>query len=163
MTLDHLSTTLKAIQADKVDYLIAEGLAVIAHGHSRVTHDLDLVIAMNPENTTRAIHSLSRLGFIPRLPVSANDFCNPKIRHNWIEEKGLQVFSMINEEMNGFVLDLFAEEPFNFEKEYREAAFIELPGFKTALPFVNKKTLIQMKTTAGRKIDLDDIEHLEAI
>ncbi len=37
MTLEHLATTLDALRQAKVRFLIAGGLAVIAHGHSRVT------------------------------------------------------------------------------------------------------------------------------
>jgi hypothetical protein len=160
MTLEGLSKTLEALQAAKVEFLIVGGLAVIAHGHTRVTHDLDLVIAMNPENTSRTIATLTRLGFVPRIPVAAKDFCDPDIRQRWIREKGLQVFSLINEELEGFVIDLFAEAPFDFNNEYSKAAFIELPGIDGALPFVSKDSLLKMKESAGRSIDLDDISHL---
>lgn len=163
MTLEHLSTTLQALQAAEIKFLIAGGLAVIAHGHSRVTHDLDLVIAMDDLNTSRAIKCLTKLGFSPRLPVAAEDFCDATIREQWIEEKNLQVFSMINESMSGLVIDLFAEEPFDFRSEYSKAAFITLPGIEKKLPFVGKETLITMKRFANRSIDLDDIKHLTAI
>lgn len=160
MTLDDLSKTLQALQAAEIKFLIAGGLAVIAHGHTRVTHDLDLVVAMNPENTSRTIAVLTQLGFVPRIPVAAKDFCDPDIRQYWIREKGLQVFSLINQEQDGFVIDLFAEAPFDFDDEYSKAAFIELPGIEGALPFVSKDTLLKMKKSAGRSIDLDDILHL---
>lgn len=161
MTLDHLSKVLNSLQAAEIEFLIAGGLAVIAHGHTRVTHDLDLVIALNPENTTRTITTLTQLGFTPRLPVVAESFCDPEIRQSWISEKGLQVFSLINEQLEGFVIDLFAEEPFDFKEEHSKAAFIELPGIDGALPFVSKSTLLKMKESAGRSIDLDDILHLK--
>jgi len=135
---------------------------VIAHGHSRVTHDLDLVIAMDDINISRAIECLTNLGFSPRLPVAAADFCDATIRKRWIEEKNLQVFSMINESMGGLVIDLFAEEPFDFRSEYSKAALIALPGIEAHLPFVGKETLITMKRLANRSIDRDDIKHLTA-
>lgn len=160
MTLEHLTKTLQAMQSAQIKFLIAGGLAVIAHGHSRVTHDLDLVLALDTPNTRRAIECLTNLGFSPRLPVDAKDFCDPTTRQEWIEEKNLQVFSMINESMGGLVIDLFAEEPFDFRSEYSKAAFIELPGIEAKLPFVSKETLITMKRFANRSIDRDDIKHL---
>lgn len=161
MTLDDLNLTLHALQKANVRMLIAGGLAVLAHGHSRVTHDLDIVLALDPENAKRAIQALTQLGFQPRLPVSALDFCNPEKRRHWIEQKQLMVFPMSNEKMNGFVVDIFAKEPFDFEEEWLNATQISLPGFPENLSFVSKPTLIKMKRQAARPIDLDDIKHLQ--
>lgn len=163
MTLNDLNLTLQALQTANVRMLIAGGLAVLAHGHSRVTHDLDLVLALDPENTTRAIQTLTELGFQPRLPVPALDFCDPEKRRQWIEQKQLMVFPMSNEKMNGFVVDIFAKEPFDFEAEWLHAAQISLPRFPENLRFVSKPTLIAMKRQAARPIDLDDIKHLQMI
>ena len=161
MTLEHLSTTLQALQEAHVRFLIAGGLAVIAYGHTRVTHDLDIVLALEHENTQAAIDTLLQLGFKPRIPVAAHDFCDHSIRQNWIETKNLQVFSMINEPLGGLVIDIFATEPFDFPKEWNQAVRMSLPGFPADLPFISKDTLLQMKRQAGRPIDLDDVKHLE--
>lgn len=61
MTLDHLTRTLNALLEAKVRMLIAGGLAVLAHGHSRLTHDLDIVLALDLDNSTRAINVLTQL------------------------------------------------------------------------------------------------------
>jgi hypothetical protein len=163
MTLDHLNQTLTALLEARVRILIAGGLAVLAHGHSRVTHDLDIVLALDLNNSTRAINTLTKLGFRPRIPVNALDFCDPKKRAVWVDQKNLMVFSMLNEQMAGFVIDIFATEPFDFETEWVNAARISLPGFPKHLPFVSKSTLLEMKRQAGRPIDLDDIKHLQHI
>ena len=78
----------------------------------------------------------------------------------WVREKNLQVFSMLNESFEGLVLDVFAEEPFDFDKEYLSAHRAKLPGLKGDLPFVSKEALLLMKRQAGRAIDQDDIKHL---
>lgn len=161
MTLEDLNLTLRTLQSANVRMLIAGGLAVLAHGHSRVTHDLDIVLALDPENAKRAIDALSGLGFRPRLPVPAEEFYDEATRKMWIEKKNLKVFPLANEAMNGFVVDIFAEEPFDFEEEWLKAARINLPGFPPELPFVSKATLISMKQQAGRPIDLDDVKHLQ--
>ena len=161
MTLDHLTRTLHALQDANARFLIAGGLAVLAHGHSRVTHDLDIVLALDAENSLQAINALTQLGFAPRIPVAALDFCDSKKRAEWIKDKNLMVFSMVNEKMGGFVVDIFATEPFDFEEEWGKAARISLPGFPKDLPFISKPTLLAMKRNAGRAIDLDDIKHLE--
>jgi hypothetical protein len=161
MTLDHLTQTLNALLEAKVRFLIAGGLAVLAHGHSRVTHDLDIVLALDSHNATIAINTLTHLGFRPRIPVDALDFCDREKRAVWVEQKNLMVFSMLNEQMSGFVIDIFATEPFDFELEWSNAARISLPGFPEQLPFISKPTLLEMKRQAARPIDLDDIKHLK--
>lgn len=160
MTLDDLNLTLRTLQEANVRMLIAGGLAVLAHGHSRVTHDLDIVLALDPDNTQRAIDVLTKIGFESRLPVPAEEFCDEAKRKRWIEEKNLKVFPLANETMNGFVVDIFAKEPFDFDEEWHRASFISLPGLPQKLPFVSKTTLISMKQRAGRPIDLDDVQHL---
>ena len=48
-----------------VRYLVAGGLAVVAHGYPRLTVDLDLVLALDPANTKRAFDALQSLGYYP--------------------------------------------------------------------------------------------------
>ena len=160
MRLSDLSDVLWALLEAEVRFLVAGGLAVVAHGHSRVTHDLDVVIALDEENLRRALEVLQRLGFLPRLPVAAEDFCDAAIRRKWIEEKHLQVFSMVSEEKGGLVVDIFADSPFDFEEERARAHIVSLPGLPEGVPFVSKQTLLAMKRRAGRAIDKDDIARL---
>lgn len=55
-------------------------------------------------------------------------------------------------------VDLFATEPFSFDREY-ERALIKPLG-STAVRFVTIPTLIRMKEAAGRPQDRIDVEHL---
>ena len=66
----------------------------------------------------------------------------------------------MNESFGDFVVDIFAEEPFDFDSEYANAHRAHLPGVSGELPFVAKATLLEMKERASRAIDLDDIKHL---
>lgn len=50
-----------ALNAAQVRYLIAGGLAVIAHGHVRFTKDVDLIVDFETSNLHRAIAALSGL------------------------------------------------------------------------------------------------------
>ena len=92
--------------------------------------------------------------------MDAIDFCDEGKRQKWIQEKNLQVFSLVNEKFGGFVIDIFAEEPFDFEAEYQRVHTAVLPGLAVELPFISKETLMEMKRFAARAIDIDDIKHL---
>lgn len=163
MNLSELTTVLEHLQKKQVRFLIAGGLAVVAHGHTRVTHDLDLVLAMDPDNLARALAVFERLDFAPRLPVELVDFSNPVKRDDWIANKGMQVFSLISETHRTLVIDLFADLPFPFDAEWDRADWIAFPDKSLRLPFVSLPTLISMKKEAGRPVDREDVEHLKLL
>ena len=145
-----------------VRYLIAGGLAVNAHGYSRATHDIDLVLQLSSSNTGKALQAFSDLGFTPLVPVPLMQFADDQQRAQWIKDKGLTVFSIVSPEHPMATVDLFVEEPFDFEQAYERAMLADIaPGL--AARFVDAQTLIQMKQQAGRPRDLDDIEHLRIL
>jgi len=155
-----LSSIFAALHDAEVRYLVVGGLAVIAHGHARGTADVDLVVALDEENATRAVQALGSLGYRPLAPVAANSFAIEKIRRSWVEEKGMRVFQMISDEHPGTSVDLFVTIPFDFGVEYSRAPRMELvPGH--AVPIVPYDALLAMKREAGRPRDLDDLANLE--
>jgi hypothetical protein len=160
MKFDDLGLVLGRLLEEEVRFIIVGGLAVLAHGHSRVTHDLNIVIAMDSKNLKTALGVMDDLGFTPRLPVAILDFCDSKKRKEWIENKNLQVFSLLSERLGGMVVDIFATEPFDFEVEWANVYRVDLPNVCKQLPFVSRSTLISMKKSAGRTIDMEDIKHL---
>lgn len=54
---------LKLLNAHGVDYLVIGGYAVIYHGYPRATQDLDIWIAVQPENAKRIVKVLEEFGF----------------------------------------------------------------------------------------------------
>jgi hypothetical protein len=160
MKFNELSEVMQGLQSAEVRFLVVGGLAVVAHGHTRVTHDLDLVLAMDPKNLESALRVLAGQGFSPRLPVKLEAFADEATRRTWIAEKGLQVFSLTSDRYRTLVIDLFAEEPFDFDTEWARAAWIPFPDPALRLPFVCREALIAMKEVAGRPVDTEDVAHL---
>jgi len=59
-------------------------------------------------------------------------------------------------------IDLFVEQPFDFEKVYAAAACMEVaPGLPAT--FVSYEHLVELKRRANRPQDVEDIAKLEAI
>ena len=83
----------KALNDHQVKYLIAGGLAVVAHGYLRFTADLDLLLSMDEANLREAFGAFSILKYQPGAPVEMEQFIDPVRRREWINEKGLTVFS----------------------------------------------------------------------
>lgn len=57
------SDFLKLLSSHGVEYLLIGGYAVGLHGYPRGTADLDVWVAMNPENAARIVSSLLDFGF----------------------------------------------------------------------------------------------------
>ncbi|MGH8528981.1 MAG: nucleotidyl transferase AbiEii/AbiGii toxin family protein [Nevskiales bacterium] len=152
----------KALDAAGVRYLVVGGLAVVLHGYSRATYDLDLVIQLQPSNVLAVFRALKPLGYKPLVPVTAEQFADAAIRQAWIEQKGMMVLNLYSDQHRETNIDLFVTEPFDFDAEYENAYVQELaPGLKLRAAGLN--VLIEMKRKAGRAKDLADIEQLLSI
>src|SRR5262245_28077628 len=113
-----VESLVRALNQANVRYLIVGGLAVVAHGHARFTGDVDLVLDLEPGNAKRAIQAFESLRYRPRAPVPFADFADAAKRAEWLSSKGLTVFSAASPDHAATELDLFVENPFDFENVY---------------------------------------------
>lgn len=162
MELAAFESIARTLALHQVRYLVAGGLAVVAHGYGRMTFDVDLVIQLTPDNIRRAFTGLAEIGYNPRIPVTAQEFGNAETRMGWIETKGMVVLNMFSDRYRETNVDIFVTEPFDFDAVYAQAPRETLPG-GTEFRFVDIPTLIAMKRAAGRPKDIDDIQHLEML
>lgn len=162
MKLASLEAIARALSDADVRYLIVGGLAVAAHGYGRATFDVDLVIQLQPDNIRRGMEALESLGYRPLAPVAARDFANPETRQAWIRDKRMVVFQLHSEQHRETRIDLFVDEPFDFDVEYDSALTGPiLPGLEVR--FVRLETLLRMKETAGREKDREDVRQLKRL
>lgn len=152
---------LTALERAQVRYLVVGGVAVVFHGYLRTTLDLDLVLQLDPENLERALKAFSDLGFLPQAPVPLKSFADPQTREVWLREKNMTVFSLWHQNHPGFAVDLFVQEPFDFDAVYLRALRVPLPG--TQATVVSRADLVEMKRATGRIRDLEDIEALSEL
>jgi hypothetical protein len=158
-----IESILAALNQTGVRYLIAGGLAVVAHGVVRFTADMDLILDMEQENLSRAVTVFASLGYRPRAPVPLSDFADEEIRKTWISEKGLTVFSLWSPSDPMTEIDLFVECPLDdFERAYSKALVLE-PSPGIAASFVGLDDLLMLKARAARPQDLADIDKLKQL
>lgn len=162
MKLASFEALVATLENAGVRYLVAGGLAVNAYGYLRFTHDVDLVIQLNPGNIIPAFRALASLGYQPRVPVTAEQFADESQRRQWIAEKGMTVLNFHSDRHRETPLDVFVTEPFDFDGEYEAAPKQEIAQ-GLFVRFVSIPTLIAMKEVANRPIDADDIHHLRWI
>jgi predicted nucleotidyltransferase len=152
----------RALNEAKVPFLVVGGIAVISHGYGRVTQDVDLVIRLEAAVIKRAFRALAGIGYLPAVPISAEQFADPAVRESWRAEKGMKVLKFWGDHHRDTPLDIFVSEPFDFPKEFAASDVREtLPG--VTIRVVSLATLLAMKRAAGRPKDLADIDELNLL
>jgi hypothetical protein len=152
---------LDALEQRGVRHVVVGGVAVVLHGHARLTGDLDLMIDLAPGPARAAVEALVGLGLRPRLPVDPLEFADPGIRSGWIRERGLRVFSFVDPRNPMRLVDLFAENPLVFDEVWRNAEVVESGATRIRVAAI--PDLIALKRLAGRPQDALDIAALEEI
>lgn len=95
MEVRSIEAIVGALNSARVRYLIVGGLAVNAYGYERLTRDVDLVIGLEPENIIRGLRTLQGVGYRLSIPVTAEQFAEPKRREAWRREKGMVVLRLM--------------------------------------------------------------------
>lgn len=159
--LSTLASILRALEENDTRFVVVGGLAVVMHGHARLTADVDIVVDLAPGEAIKPIAALTRLGMVPRAPVEARDFADPAMRRLWMDEKGMRVFSMWDPRAPLREVDVFVESPIAFEDLWARSLAVMMAGRRVRVASI--PDLITMKQLAGRPKDLEDIAALTAL
>lgn len=149
------------LNASECGYVVVGGLAVILHGHTRLTTDTDLVVDLAAVELESFLNALDALGFKPRVPVELMSFARPERRQQWRQDKGMQVFSLFHPDQPRWVIDLFTDAPIAFDELVSRSEIKEIEGTRVRVASIDD--LITMKTIADRDIDRSDVESLKKI
>jgi hypothetical protein len=141
--------------------MVAGGIAVNLYGIERATADVDMIIKLVDANLRNFIDAVKELGLKPKMPVRLDDFLDAEKRKEWAKEKGMMVFSLYDVKNPFFLLDIFVEEPFDFDAVYKQRKIIRLEDAR--IPVVPIKELIWMKEKSNRPQDQADIFYLKKI
>jgi hypothetical protein len=131
-------------ERDGVRYVTVSGVAVVLRGHVRPVADLDIVIDPAPEESRRAMHSLSLLGFVPSIPLPLSMLTV------------LRMFDQTQREV-----DVFVRYHILFADLWAGSELISV-GDRPAR-VASLEHLLRAKRVNGRPHDLSDIEALLAL
>ena len=135
---------LKLLKEHKVRYLLIGGYAVGYHGYPRATADMDIWIAMDPDNATKIVTVLRDFGFgVPELTADLFQKDGQIIRMG-VPPVRLEIITSIS--------------GVEFEKCYEERVTDVFDGVEVNL--ISLKHLKINKRASGRYIDLNDLENL---
>ncbi len=166
MKLASVVAILRTLNEAGARAIVVGGLAVNAHGYLRFTKDADFAIQLTAENIARTFAALASLGYQPRIPVTAEEFADPRNRARWIREKEMKVLQFASDLHRQTPIDIFVIEPFDFEQEYARAYVspVKAPGLESTIArYISIPALVAMKEAVGRDRDLDDVRHLQWI
>lgn len=150
-----LERLVKVLNQQKIPYAIVGGVAVALHGAPRGTIDIDIVI----KHTARVFKSvetcLKGLGFLPRLPVTANEVFS--FKDEYISRRNLIAWSFYNPTNPLEVIDIILTHDLSDMKTVNKKM-----GLST-LKVLAVEDLINMKKKSGRPQDIEDIKVLKEL
>ena len=135
---------LKLLNANDVQYLLIGGYAVGYYGYPRATHDMDIWIAVNPENAEKMVDVMTGFGF-EEGAISKDVF----LRNNGVVRLGVPPMRL---EV------LMSLSGVNFEDCYDRRLSDEIEGIPVAI--IHLEDLLKNKVASGRYKDLDDVSNL---
>jgi predicted nucleotidyltransferase len=132
-----------------VRFILVGGYAVVAHGYTRTTEDMDILLEPTNPNRDKLLQVFENQGYHPDdlMFIHQMDFSQPIAFH--IGEKPLRVDFLTRISNVSF-------------QEAWETSML-LPMDDTKIPVLQLHHLILSKITTGRHKDLADIEKLQAI
>jgi predicted nucleotidyltransferase len=149
------SGIVKALHDSGVRYVLIGGLAMVAHGSSHVTVDIDLSYARDPEN-------LSALSELLRANHSSLREAPPDLPFI-LDERTLKSMSTLTLQTDFGDVDLLAEPPgvVSFDHLWNRSQIITLFGIDVHVASLDD--LIAMKEAANRPKDRNHLLELRAL
>ncbi len=152
--------TITALNDSGEPYVIVGGFAVVMHGVSRFTPDMNIIVPFEQGSIERICSTLESHHFIPFGSVTREQFQNPSERENLIE-KGHWFYTFVDEQAPTFRIDLFLQHPIPFVELRDEAMDVSFHEGGTKVCSFDH--LMKLKRLADRGQDKVDVENLEIV
>jgi hypothetical protein len=146
---------LPLLKSSGVRFIVVGGGAAIAHGSARLTNDVDIVYARDPENIRRLVAALK-----PHQPYLRG--APPGLPFRWDEQT---IRAGLNFTLTTTLgdLDILGEVAGGGTYEQLAPTSMEMDVFGARCRFVTLEQLIELKRAAGRPKDLEVIAELQAL
>ena len=140
---------LHALNKQEVRYLLVGGFAVILHGYSRTTGDMDIWMDRTPENYIKIKKAFFQFG-MPVFDMTEENFLS---HPNW------DVFTF---GVPPVAIDVMVSvKGLDFDTCYQNSILFAEDDL--SIRTINLNSLIQAKKMAGRSKDLNDLENLPRV
>jgi hypothetical protein len=141
---DDFKEFLRYLSEAKVEYLLIGGYAVSYHGYPRTTADMDIWVAISPDNAQKLVDVFQRFGMQ-----------DPSITPSLFQERGKIIRMGVPPMRIEVLTDI---DGVAFGDCYNARVTTEIDGQTVQL--ISREHLRINKRASGRHKDLDDLEHL---
>ena len=150
-----LSRVCTALNEAGVRYAVVGGYAVALHGAVRGTLDIDIAIDWSRAALAATERALAGLGFVSRLPVSADDVF--RSRDDYVSNRNLIAWNFYNPEDLSEQVDIIIA----YDLTGKHTMPVRLS--ECIVPVLSIADLIEMKRQSGRAQDREDAAALEKL
>lgn len=133
----------------KVPYAVVGGYAVVLHGVTRGTVDIDVVLEWSEASLEKAFQALQEIGLISRLPIDSQSVFH--FRQEFIEKRNLIAWNFFNPSNPTEQVDIII----NYDLKSEQVKVVKSKFGDIRL--LDKKSLIEMKKKSGRPQDIEDV------
>ncbi|MBI5208061.1 MAG: hypothetical protein HY934_09790 [Candidatus Firestonebacteria bacterium] len=158
--LDYLGIFQKFNKND-IKYAVVGGLAVNLYGIPRMTYDIDLILYLGNENLCNFLSIMQKWGFKPKIPVDILDFANSDKRKDWIVNKNMKAFNLVNPDWAISEIDIIIDTPIDYQKAVKNLKYVTIRD--VSIPLISIYDLIIMKQSSNRLQDREDIKLLRKV
>ncbi|HMM73893.1 MAG TPA: hypothetical protein PKC22_16995 [Rhodocyclaceae bacterium] len=123
--------------------------------------DIDVTVAMTPENLSALVAMARELGMTPVLPVDLNTLSDIDQLAQWHQQRNLEAFALRAPGQAGITLDILLYPSVDFSGMRERAVAYNAGSVPVIVACIDD--LIALKQAIGRPIDLTDIEHLKRL
>ena len=148
----------RELNKKKIKYLVVGGVAVNLYGYSRFTGDIDILVALSPDNLKKIDRIMKEMGYVERLPISITVLGDKKKLENFMKKKSLKAYTYISSHNPQLDIDIIVGESLRFDNFKENETIIKV--WNIQLPVISIDDLIKMKKRAGRDNDLLDLKAL---
>ncbi len=135
---------LRLLNENEVQYLLIGGYAVGYYGYPRATHDMDIWVAVDPENAEKMVDVMIGFGF-EEGSLSKEIF----LKSDAVVRLGVPPLRL---EV------LMSASGVEFHDCYRRSLSVDIEGVQVKI--IHLEDLLANKLAAGRHKDLDDVSNL---
>lgn len=158
--LDYIAI-FKKLNEKKVKYIVVGGVAINLYGIPRMTYDIDLMLDLKDKNLEKFLELMKEWGFKPKIPVEIMDFARKEKRDDWITNKNMKAFNLINPKWAMSEIDIIISSPIDYKEASKKMNRIRVQHIN--IPVISLDDLILMKQGTGRKQDQADIRYLKEL
>lgn len=135
---------LRSLNSKKVEYLVIGGYAVGYHGYPRATVDLDVWVAISPQNAERIVEALREFGF-GDTALKPSFFLEPKkVTRMGVVPLRIEILTTVS--------------GVSFDECYSRRVVDQIDGVSVTI--IRRDDLIANKKASGRPKDLNDLQKI---